>query len=418
MKVEIHYGREGTVPLEIADANLAGVLEPNPLAGGDPGQLLRRALEQPVAGPAWERFVEEARDILVLVNDATRPTPTARVLDEILPLLERRPLRFLVATGIHRAPSQEELRQIFGHHLDRLRGSIHVHDARSEQDMVLLGRSRNGTEMRVNRLGVEADRIVIISSVEPHYFAGYTGGRKSFLPGIAAYSTIEQNHRLALRPEAQALRLAGNPVHEDMVDALSTVRQEIFAINTVLDGAHRLVGVAAGDINRSLEQAARLADRVFSVPVEAPADIVVAEVKFPADIDLYQSQKGIDNAKLALADGGILILVSACREGTGEEAFMKLLSSADTPEQVLEKISGAYRLGYHKAGKLAEIFCRARVWAVTELEPGVLESIFITPRPTVQQALDQALAEKGSGARVLVLRDASLTVPRLPAAGD
>jgi len=322
-----------------------------------------------------------------------------------------------VATGIHRAPSEDELRQMFGRHLESLRERISVHDARREQDMVLLGRSRNGTEMRVNRLGVEADRIVIISSVEPHYFAGYTGGRKSFLPGIAAFATIEQNHRLALRPEAQALRLAGNPVHEDMVDALGTVRKEIFAVNTVLDGAHRLVGVAAGDINRSLEQAARLADRVFSVPVEAPADIVVAEVKFPADIDLYQSQKGIDNAKLALADGGILILVSACRQGVGEEAFVKLLSSADTPEQVLEKISGEYRLGFHKAGKMAEVFCRARVWAVSDLQPEVLESIFIAPQPSVQQALDRALAEKGTGARVLVLQDASLTVPRLePAA--
>ena len=166
--------------------------------------------------------------------------------------------------------------------------------------MVLLGRSKSGTEMRINRRGVDAHKIVIISSVEPHYFAGYTGGRKSFLPGIASYETIEQNHKLALRPEACALKLKGNPVHEDMVDALSVVKKDIFVINTVLDKNHRIYAATAGDIDTSLERAIVKANDVFISKIPEKTDIVVSVVKFPADIDLYQAQKGIDNAKYAL----------------------------------------------------------------------------------------------------------------------
>lgn len=412
MILRLPYGKEGHLEAAIDEARIEGIIEPNRVPIGDEGEVIRRALEHPVGSPRLGAFLAGARDVLVIVNDPTRPTPTARVLDFLEPELEGLEVSFIVATGAHRAPTPEEYVEIFSErHYARYRDRIFVHDARKSEEMVYLGTSKNGTEMRVNRRGVEADRIVIISSVEPHYFAGYTGGRKSFLPGIAAFDTIEQNHKLALRREASALRLEGNPVHEDMIDALSTVKKEIFAINTVLDRDHRIYAAAAGDIYGSLEPAVARANEVFVAEIPRKADIVISVVKFPSDIDLYQAQKGIDNAKYALKEGGILLLVAKCRMGIGDESFARLLGSASSPADALRRIEEGFVLGYHKAAKMAEIGLWAQVWAVTDLDPAFMESVFIRPFAQLQGAVDAALAEKGPDASVLVLMDGSLTIP-------
>jgi nickel-dependent lactate racemase len=414
MMLRVPYGKDGRLEAEIDGRRLDGIIGPNEVEIGDEAEVLLNALASPAGGKSLGDFLKDARDVLIIVNDATRPTPTARVLDVIEDQISAHPVRFIVATGIHRAPTGEEHLQIFSEkHYLRHRDRIFAHDARKSADMVLLGVSKNGTDMRVNRLGVEAHKIIIISSVEPHYFAGYTGGRKSFLPGIAAYETIEQNHRLAMRPEACALKLQGNPVHEDMIDALRTVKKEIFAINTVLDRNHRIYAAAAGDIHESLEQAVAKADEVFVARVRQKADIVISVVKFPADIDLYQAQKGIENARHVLKKGGIVVLVAKCRMGVGEEAFMNMLSSAGSPGEVLARIEKKYVLGYHKAAKMAELSLWAQIWAVTDLGPELLEKCFIRPFASLQTAVDAALKEKGGDARVLVLMDGSLTVPRV-----
>jgi nickel-dependent lactate racemase len=414
MILRVPYGKDKQLEAEIDEQCLAGIIEPNEVEIGDETEVIRQALENPVGYKSLSDFLTNANDVLFLVNDATRPTPTARVLDIIEKDITGHPVSFLVATGSHRAPSEEEYLQIFSEkHYSRYKGRIFAHDARKSQDMVLLGTSKNGTEMRVNRLGVIAHKIVIISSVEPHYFAGYTGGRKSLLPGIAAFETIEQNHRLALKPEACALKLKGNPVHEDMLDALKTVKKEVFAINTVLDKNHHIYAASAGDIHDSLNQAVAKADDVFVVNIQQKADVVVSAVKFPADIDLYQAQKGIDNAKHALKRGGILILVAKCRMGIGAESFVNLLSSASSPRDALARIERKYVLGYHKAAKMAEVGLWAQIWAVTDLEPKLLEKIFIRPFSSLQTAVDAALAEKGNDAKVLLLLDGSLTIPHV-----
>jgi nickel-dependent lactate racemase len=414
MILRVPYGKDKQLEAEIDEQCLAGIIEPNEVEIGDETEVIRQALANPVGHKSLSDFLGNAKDVLFLVNDATRPTPTARVLDIIEKDIAGHPVSFLVATGSHRAPTDEEYLQIFSEkHYTRYKDRIFAHDARKSQDMVLLGTSKNGTEMRVNRLGVNAHKIVIISSVEPHYFAGYTGGRKSLLPGIAAFETIEQNHKLALKPEACALKLKGNPVHEDMLDALKTVKKEVFAINTVLDKNHHIYAAAAGDIHESLNQAVARADDVFVVKIQHKADIVVSVVKFPADIDLYQAQKGIENAKYALKRGGILILVAKCRMGIGQESFVNLLSSATSPRDALDRIERKYVLGYHKAAKMAEAGLWAQIWAVTDLEPALLEKIFIRPFSSLQTAVNAALTEKGNDAKVLLLLDSSLTIPHV-----
>jgi nickel-dependent lactate racemase len=411
MEIQIPYGKE-YIPIQIPDKKNLGVYHSNLVDIGIEHDTLRQALEHPIDSPNFPTFLKDARDILIIVNDATRPTPTAKVLEIISEQINDVDCSLIIATGNHRSPTQEEYEFIFGQFHKTYKDQIHVHDANNDADMVYLGTSKSGTEIYVNKLGVEAHKLIVIGSVEPHYFAGYTGGRKFFLPGIAAYRTIEQNHKHALLPQARLLGLSGNPVHEDMVDALRFLQdKEIFSIQTVLDREHRIYAATAGDIHASFDALIEKANEVYAVKVPEKADIVVSIAPYPLDIDLYQSQKALETGKLALKENGILLLVSKCRMGIGDETFMELMTNAGNTEDVMERIQRGYVLGYHKAAKMAEISQWAEMWAKTDLPPDIIESVYMKPVDDLQKALETALKLKGENAKVLFLMEGSITVP-------
>ena len=291
--------------------------------------------------PSFQEFLDAASGgILVLVNDGTRPTPTAKVLQIIGDDLEGREVSFLVATGAHRAPTEDDLELIFGHDLrSRYQGRIEAHAARNADDLAFVETTSRGTPVYVNRRLLQAERVVVINSVEPHYFAGYTGGRKSIFPGVAGFQTIEANHKLALDPAATILALEDNPVHEDMLECIDLLGDlPIFSIQMVLDHQHRLHAASAGSLPESFAQAVHHADEHYVVDIAELYDVVVTVAPYPMDYDLYQSQKAMENGAMALADGGVLILVSKCRHGIGDESFFNLLASAPTPRAVLRSI--------------------------------------------------------------------------------
>ena len=412
MRIEVPYDG-GKETVEIPDANIGEIVHPNDLPEVDERRLIEEALRSPLGSPRLEEFLSGGHSLLVIVNDATRPTPTARVLDVIEPMLGDIQTKYVVATGMHREPTEDEYRFIFGDRFDSIKERVFSHDSKGSE-MINLGTTSQGTELKVNKLVEEADRIVVVGSVEPHYFAGYTGGRKAFLPGVAAYETIEQNHRLALTLEAQALHLVGNPVHDDMEEAMGLLKHKrIFSLMTVLDKDHKTCSASAGDIDATFKASVKKADEVFVVALRGKAEVVVAVTSFPHDIDLYQSQKALDNAKYAVKDGGVIILVSACRTGVGPDTFLKLLSSAKTPREALEKISEKYKLGYHKAAKMAEIGLKTKMFAVTRLDPDVSRKAHMEPKESLQQALDDALDLVGYDGRVTFIMDAVITVPKV-----
>lgn len=412
--------------LEFPDKNLLAVVEPNEFERkGTSESILKGALSAPYGperreGQSLKDFLSGGKKLLIIINDATRPTPTAAMLGALVPELDASPIKnqditLIIATGAHRAPAEAEYQQILGPWHGRFRERCVYHNARDNSVMVDLGTTRNGTPILLNRLLFEADRIIATGSVEPHYFAGFTGGRKAFLPGIAAYRTIEANHKQALSPRSRSLALEGNPVHEDMMDALPLIKAPVFSFMTVLDKEQGIADAACGDLMASFYAAVDTARKIFCVPVSSKADIVVSVAKFPMDIDLYQSQKAIDNGALALKDGGFLILVSSCRDGIGDEAYAKLLAQASSPADAIEQIRVLYKLGYHKAAKMAEVSGRATIKAITELPPERLASMFIESAPSPQKALDDALAElKKRGVAepaILVLPDGCVTIP-------
>jgi lactate racemase len=413
VQIEVPYLKD-RISVNVDDNHVAGVIAGNDVPIRDDDDTIRRGIENPFHSKNLKDFLKDAKDVLFIVNDATRPTPTARVLDSVFTITSPVNPTFLVATGTHPAPTEEEYRQIFGRYYEKYKPQILAHDCHADKDMVYLGKSRNDTPISINKLVLEASRIIIISSVEPHYFAGYTGGRKSIFPGVVAFKSIEQNHKYAMEPGSKALALKGNPVHEDMVDTLEFFKnKEMFAIMTVLDKDHRVYATTSGDINDSFYAAVKEAEKVFIVKIKEKADIVVTVARFPMDINLYQSQKALDNGKLALKDKGILILVSSCRAGIGDKSFIELLSSCTSPDEVFERIKVGYQFGAHKAAKLAEINLWAEMYGVTNLPDDVLKSVFIKPFSSLQDAIDNALKKKGKQAKILFLLDGSLTVPTL-----
>jgi nickel-dependent lactate racemase len=435
MKITIPY-LDRFFPLEFPDENLLAVAEPNDFRiAARPVEVLTEALARPYGpadGPASEvkkqngqsltEFLRGGRRILVIINDATRPTPTEAILQALLPILENTGIKeenltLLVATGAHRKPTEEEYRQILGSLYHKLRPCSVHHDARNEADMVDLGHTRNGTPIALNKRLFDADRIIATGSVEPHYFGGFTGGRKAFLPGVAAFRTIEANHKQALSSSSRALALEGNPVHEDMMDALPLIQAPIFSFMTVLDKEQQVAAAAAGDLSASFYAAVETARKIFCVLIPAKADIVVSVAKFPMDIDLYQSQKAIDNGALILKDGGTLILVSSCRDGIGDEAYARLLAQASSPVDALGQIRMQYKLGYHKAAKMAAVSGRATVKAVTELPAERLKTMFIEKTPSPQDAIEEALRTARDRdipcPKILILPDGCVTVPEV-----
>lgn len=416
MKVTVGYGKETKIDLEIADEQLIGVFNPNSVAKIDYNQAIDEALAQPLGRSTFDDFIDTKERIVFIVNDGTRPTPTRKVLARIYPKIKDKDVFFIVATGCHRAPSEEEWHFILGKDIYedlRDKDRLWSHESRKDE-MVYLGQSTNGTQMYLNKIVATAKKVCAIGSVEPHYFAGYTGGRKAFLPGVAAFETIQQNHLLALHPNAQALCIKGNPVHEDMMDAMGVLKDiDIFAIMTVLDSDHDICTVTAGDLSDSFYAAIDKADEVFCVNIPSKADIVISVAPYPMDIDLYQSQKALDNGKLALNKEGILIMVASCRTGIGEEGFFKLMSSANCAQAVLDKIKCEYKLGYHKAAKMAEINLWAQSWAVSDLSDEQMKAVHLKPYHDLVKALEDAIVEKGKDATIIVLPFGSITVPKI-----
>jgi len=410
--ISIPYGTGKTLNLEIPKGRFAGELVPNSVYTKDSNQVLSEALNHPLNSPDVKTFLQGAESVLVIVNDATRPTPTAKMLEPLVPYLKKTKTRVLVATGIHQKLTQAEEKKILG----PLHGKFPIvcHDS-IKSPVRDLGKSRTGTVLLINDLVFHHEKIIVIGSVEPHYFAGFTGGRKGFLPGVAGQLTISQNHRHAMAPESKLLALEGNPVHQDMVDALSIIKKhcDIFSIQAVLDADHNLFGCSAGHIDESFNQAVALAKRVFCVTCAKAAEVVVAVAPPPMDSNLYQSQKALESGKLALKKGGVIILVSKCAKGIGEGHFSEMLKSGDNPKEVLEKISGQYVLGAHKAASIAHLAMDSSIWVISELSAEKLSPLHMRKMPTIQEAVDQALLEFGPAAKALIVQSASTIVPML-----
>jgi nickel-dependent lactate racemase len=274
-----------------------------------------------------------------------------------------------------------------------------------------MGRTSRGTPVDIFRPVAEADVRICLGNIEFHYFAGCSGGMKAIMPGVSTRDAIQANHREMIRAEACAGRLEGNPVREDIEEAAGPCPVH-FILNVVLGEDRRILGSFAGHVVRAHRAGCAFLDSLYRVRMQRPADVVLVSAGgSPKDINLYQAQKALDNAKQAVADGGTIILAAECAEGLGDEAFSRWILRGDSPREIVARIHRTFELGGHKAAAIAMVRQRARISLVSGLPPETAARCFMDPFPTVQEALDSALAGRGAGARVCIIPAGGSVLP-------
>ena len=382
-------------------------------------EIISRSLKDPINSPSFQEFVKDHNSFLLILNDHARATPTPKLLKHILPLLDDKQMGIIIASGTHSLPSEEDLKSlILGEYYSELRELVAFHDAKAKGEFISLGTTSQGTEVRVSRIINEYEAIITINSIEPHYFAGFTGGRKSFLPGISEYFSIEANHSMALLDESRILKLKGNPLHEDLEEAahLVTDSHPVFGINVVLDGSGKIVGSFTGDIFEQLYEGAELAKKVYAPPIKEAPDILFSVVHAPLDQNLYQAQKGFENCLYALKPGGIMILIASCYDEIGPKDYEAMLQSASTREGLaakFEEIKSNYQLGWHKVGSIPTFLEDKELWMVTRISEKKLRRMFIRGFTDSQKAMDEAIKKLGINCKVLVVQDSANVCPVL-----
>ncbi|MCK4605744.1 MAG: DUF2088 domain-containing protein [candidate division Zixibacteria bacterium] len=357
------------------------------------------------AGSGGHAFLSE-KTPLIIVNDAYRETPTEVILSWLNrldgQLLDR--VSILVATGTHQSPTDKQYKQILGEFLPRVGDRLSAHNARDGSSMVSLGVDSLGGNVRLNRAIVEQERLLVIGSVEPHYFAGFTGGRKSIFPGLADLATIERNHNLANSLEAAPLRLSGNPVAEHLESLMSTLKPErFFGVQVVRDVESPIAAVFCGRLDVAFAEAVQRAEAVFARRVKEPYDIVICEVLPPLDRNLYQVQKALENCQYAVRDGGLIVLVSCCREGIGSPYFFDLAARWDADKNAAA--DGQLHFGSHKLSRVNAIGRRIRVCLHSSLPDEVVRRVFYEPLDIVEELLyiDESV---GPDIKIAVAHDA------------
>lgn len=414
MKIEVGFG-SGTQSLEMDNSNLLGILLPDTSMEMENEEVIvRNAMEHPIGSHRLSKIVYSGQTVAVVTSDITRPVPSKLLLPFVLNELNAGGVRdeditVVFALGIHRKHTEEEQRRLVG---DDIFDRVRCMDG-DKDDCVDLGVTSRGTPVNITRIVAEADARVCLGNIEFHYFAGYSGGAKAIMPGVSDRNAIQKNHRLMVMPEACAGRIEGNPIRQDIEEAAAICGVD-FILNVILDEHKRIVGAVAGNVTDAHRKGCLILDSMYSCRMDRKADIViVSQGGTPKDINLYQTQKALDNAKNAVRDGGIIILVGSCKEGFGEKVFEEWMLTSPSPEYMIERISRDFQLGGHKAASIAMVLVRARIYLVSDMDKDTVKRIFMEPFMSVQEAYNAALKEMGKDAQVLVIPYGGSTLPCL-----
>ena len=413
MKLEFGFG-DGVQTVEVPDKNLLGVLTSNDVPRGLMNEEeVVRALENPIGTPRLRDIVKPGEKIAVVTSDVTRPCPTYRIMPALLDELYAagcRPedITLVFALGSHRRQTPEEMLKLAG---ERAMREIRCVDS-DPDDCVHIGVTDCGTPVDITRVVAEADRRVCLGNIEYHYFAGYSGGAKAIMPGSSTPAAIQANHSMMVLDEACAGNLEGNPLRRDLEQATAMVGVD-FIVNVVLDEHKQIVRAVAGDLVKAHREGCRFLDGMYMKTLDSRADIViVSQGGAPKDLNLYQTQKALDNAKHAVKKGGTIILIGSCKEGLGSRVFEEWLLSAPTAHSMIERIGREFQLGGHKAAAIAMVLENAEVYLVSDMPDDLVRRIFLKPARSAQEALDAAFARLGPDATVLAMPYGGSTLPR------
>jgi nickel-dependent lactate racemase len=416
MNVTIAYGQTG-IQLE-RDVSSAEVLmsRAHLLSGGaEEDKLVQDAMAAPIGSAPLGELAVGKRTATIIISDHTRPVPSKHILPFMLKELRQGnpeiEVTLLVATGFHRGTTPEELIAKVGREIyDRER--IVVHDCQDDDQCMEIGVLPSGAPLVLNRLAVETDLLVAEGFIEPHFFAGFSGGRKSVLPGVCSRTTVLGNHcsRFINDPHSRTGILEGNLIHRDMMAAAEMAKLQ-YIVNVILNDEKKVVAAFAGSVAGAHRAGCELLSQYCRVTPQKRGEIVVtSNGGAPLDQNVYQSVKGLTAAEAAAAPGGILIICSRCENGVGGDGFYQALKGCENVSDLLEEI-GQTPMDQTKPDQwqyqiLLRMMEQHRIIFVSDpTMQQTLEEMHLEYAPTLEEALDRAFGEKGEDAHLVVIPD-------------
>lgn len=402
------FGKE-KIKLELPEEQVAGVLVSHAheyKAPKSEAELVADALANPICSPKLSDLAKGKKNCVIISSDHTRPVPSHIIMPQLLAELRKGnpdiDITILIATGMHRATTKEELIAKYGKKIAEHEKFV-IHVSRNDEDMVSIGTLPSGGDCRINKLAANADLLISEGFIEPHFFAGMSGGRKSVLPGIASKVTVLANHcsEFINSPHARTGILQGNPIHEDMLYAAKAAKLA-FICNVVIDADKKVIAAFAGDREKAHYAGADFEMKLAGVkPV--PADIVITtNGGYPLDQNIYQSVKGMTAAEATCKEGGVIIDVSSCSDGHGGEDFYNNLKNAESIQKAMDEILARGRnetvFDQWEAQILMRMLLKFTIIMVTEAPQQMVEDMHMKYAASVDDALAMAkevLAKKG-----------------------
>lgn len=386
----------------------------------DEEAIIREALDNPIGSQPLEKLAKGKNRIVIITSDHTRPMPSRITMPLLLERIRQAnpyaDVTILIATGLHRPMTESEMSDRFGPDTC-CRERIVNHISGDDSQMRYLGQLPSGSPLFINSLAADADLLISEGFIEPHFFAGFSGGRKSVLPGIASKRTVLGNHcaRFVADPAATMGSIEGNPLHEDMVVAAKHASLA-FILNVVLDDKKRIEHAVSGDFLKAHAAGCDYVRRKATIP-SIQADIVItSNGGYPLDQNVYQSVKGMALAAKYAKPGGTIIQVSACVDGHGGEGFYRFMREASTPDELMRKIEAIPQeetlADQWEAQVLARILSRNEVILVSDMiDKRIVEDLMLTSARDLNEALELALKRQGACARVVVIPDGVSVLP-------
>ncbi len=412
MEYSLKFGK-GKMNLIIDNNNIIGVLTPNEIEVGLTGtDEVKRAMENPIGSERLKSIVNPGEKIVIITSDITRPMPSKIVMPIVIAELNDIGIKdsdivIVFALGSHRSHTEDEKKYLLS---EDIYNRIKCLDSNSAE-YIHLGITAYNTPVDICSVVVNADRRICLGNIEYHYFAGYSGGAKAIMPGVSTRAAIQSNHSRMVEENAKAGNIKTNPVRID-IDEIGKFVKIDFIVNVVLDSNKEIIKAVAGHYIEAHREGCKFLDSFYKIKIQEKADIVITTPGgYPKDINLYQAQKALDNAKHAVKDGGIIILVASCIEGLGEKTFQNWMLNTKKSEDMIVEIKNNFQLGGHKAAAIAMILQHSKIFLVSELEYDFVKNIFMQPFNNVQDAYNQALSEKGDNAKVILMPVGGSTLP-------
>lgn len=415
-KIKIPYSNR-FLEVEIPDHNLVGILESKAHtyhASGSQEEIVNRALDHPIGSPSLEELVRGKKNLVIITSDHTRPVPSKVTMTILLKRIRAvNPdidIKILIATGFHRPDTTEELIHKFGKEIADNEVIIN-HLSEDENSVVRVGTLPSGGELWLNKLAMETELLISEGFIEPHFFAGFSGGRKSVLPGVASSKTVMANHcsEFIASEYARTGVIHNNPIHKDMLYAARQAKLA-FILNVVIDSEKNIINAFAGDSEQAHAEGCKFVMDLAAVKAVKADIAITSNGGYPLDQNVYQSVKGMTAAEAVCKEGGVIIMVSACNDGHGGKSFYENMANAKSPDEVLNRVMKTGRTetipDQWEFQILARILIKHTVILVSDLcDPDMIKKMHMQHAYTFKEALKRAFEIKGSDADITVIPD-------------